>query len=204
MGWQKGEERIRSFIAFEINELAMSSRIGDLQRELIQSGSSIRIVSVENMHITLSFLGEIPRTTIDLVIAELSQIDFAPFEISLRGLGAFPNLRRINIVWVGIDRGREELQEIFQLLRPRLRRVGLTGVGKRFSPHITIARVKSRRNIDQLSKRLVALRDIEIGHTLLDTLKLKKSVLTPKGPVYTTLAEIVGREIKGSEADLDY
>ncbi len=189
------EEKIRSFIAFEVDEPKILARIGELQREIVQSGSNIRTVSTENLHITLSFLGELPRTTIDQIATELDQIDFAPFDISLQGIGAFPNLRRINVVWVGIDKGREDLQSIFQLLGIRLRRAGVTEIGRRFSPHITIARVRSRKNIDQLSKRLLSLRDTEIGETILDTLKLKKSVLTPQGPVYTTLAEKKGVKI---------
>jgi len=196
MEQQAGEERIRSFIAFEINEPKMLSGIEKLQREIIQSGSKIRTVSTENLHITLSFLGEVPRTTIDQVATELNQIDFVPFNISLRGIGAFPNLRRINVVWVGIHKGREDLQAIFQRLRPRLRMAGITNIGRRFSPHITIARVRSRKNIDQLSQRILSLVDIELGRTLVDTLKLKKSVLTPQGPVYTTLAEKKGKEVQ--------
>lgn len=195
MGQRAGEERVRSFIAFEINDPKILAGIEELQRDIIQSGSNIRTVSTRNLHITLSFLGEVPKVTIDRVTAELNQIDFVPFDISLRGIGAFPNIRRINVVWVGIDKGREDLQTIFQLLRPRLRRVGLTKIGRRFSPHITIARVRSRKNINQLSQKLLSIDDIELGSTLLDTLKLKKSVLTPQGPRYTTLAEKKGKEL---------
>lgn len=195
MGQRAGEERVRSFIAFEINDPKILTGIEELQRDIIQSGSNIRTVSTRNLHITLSFLGEVPKVTIDRVTAELNQIDFVPFDISLRGIGAFPNIRRINVVWVGIDKGREDLQTIFQLLRPRLRRAGLTKIDRRFSPHITIARVRSRKNINQLSQKLLSIDDIELGSTLLDTLKLKKSVLTPQGPRYTTLAEKKGKEL---------
>lgn len=188
------EERIRSFIAFELNENTILSRINELQSELVQAGSTLRIVAPENLHVTLSFLGEISQTTIDQVTTELGQIEFSPFELSLRGVGAFPNLRRINVVWVGIDKGRENLEGIFQLLRPKLIQLGIPGIGQRFSPHITIARVSSGRNIEQLSKKMLAIGDIELGETLLDTLRLKKSVLTAKGPVYTTLAEKKSRQ----------
>ncbi|MBL7118670.1 RNA 2',3'-cyclic phosphodiesterase, partial [Candidatus Bathyarchaeota archaeon] len=109
MGQRAGEERVRSFIAFEINDPKILTGIEELQRDIIQSGSNIRTVSTRNLHITLSFLGEVPKVTIDRVTAELNQIDFVPFDISLRGIGAFPNIRRINVVWVGIDKGREDL-----------------------------------------------------------------------------------------------
>mgnify|MGYP001128622983 CR=1 FL=1 len=183
------EDRIRSFIAFDLNDPAILTKISELQSELGQTGSNLRAVATDNLHVTLSFLGEISQTTIDQVTSELEQIEFSPFVLSLRGVGAFPSLRRINVVWVGIDKGRESVEEIFQLLRPKLIRLGIPGIGQRFSPHITIARVGSGRNIGQLSKRILAIGDIELGETLLDILRLKKSVLTPKGPVYTTLAE---------------
>ena len=189
------EEKIRSFIAFDLNEPAILSRISELQSELSQTGSNLRIVSPDNLHVTLSFLGEISQTTISQITSELEQIEFSPFKLSLRGVGAFPNLRRINVIWVGIDKGREDLEEIFQLLRPKLVRLGIPRIGQRFSPHITIARVGSGRNIGQLSKKMFAIGDIELGESFLDTLRLKKSVLTPKGPVYMTLTEKKGKDV---------
>jgi 2'-5' RNA ligase len=188
-----GQEKIRSFIAFDLDKTDMLTKIQKLQKELLQTGARIRAIPLENLHITISFLGETPIATIDSVATELLQLDFTEFRISLRRLGAFPGQRRINVIWVGIDEGREKLEEIFRLLVPRLRRAGATQKGQRFSPHITIARVKSRKNIDQLSKKLFSLRNVYLGEAMLITLKLKKSILTPSGPVYSTLTEKKGR-----------
>jgi len=190
------EERIRSFIAFDLREPAILARIRKLQEELAQTGSDIRLVSPTNLHITLIFLGEQTRAVIDHIATVLEEVDFAPIELSLQGLGAFPNPRRINVVWVGINRGREDLEGIFQVLRSRLRGVETVKISKRFSPHITIARVRSRKNIKQLSERILSLRDVELGEGILDILKLKKSILTPKGPIYTTLAKKKATRLK--------
>ena len=184
-----GQEKVRSFIAFDLDEPDILTKIGEIQKELTQTEARIRVVPLENLHITMSFLGEIPMSIIDNVTVELLQVDFTRFKISLQRLGAFPSLRRINVIWIGIDEGREKLEEIFQLLRPRLRKAGVEKIGQRFSPHITIARVKSRRNIDQLSKTISSLRNVYLGEAVLNTLKLKKSVLTPKGPIYSTIIE---------------
>lgn len=184
-----GQEKVRSFIAFDLDETDILTKIRELQKELTQTGARIRDVPLENLHITMSFLGEIPISIIDNVTTELLQINFTRFKISLRKLGAFPSLRRINVIWIGIDEGRERLEEIFQSLRPRLRRAGVAKTGQRFSPHITIARVKSRRNIDQLSKTISSLQNVYLGEAILNTLKLKKSVLTPTGPIYSTIIE---------------
>ncbi|UCD72977.1 MAG: RNA 2',3'-cyclic phosphodiesterase [Candidatus Bathyarchaeota archaeon] len=183
------QEKVRSFIAFDLDEPDILTKIGELQKELTQTGARIRVVPLENLHITMSFLGEIPISTMDKVATELLEVDFTRFKISIKRLGAFPSLRRINVIWIGIDEGRERLEEIFQRLRPRLRRVGVTKIGQRFSPHITIARVKSRRNIDQLSKTISSLQNVYLGEAMLNTLKLKKSVLTPTGPIYSTIIE---------------
>ncbi len=189
MNYRIREEKIRSFIAFDLDDPEMLLRIEGVQRELLSTESRITVVHPENLHVTMSFLGEIPERTVDHIITELQQVEFTPFQLSVRGVGAFPNLRRINVIWVGLEKGSEELGEIFKLLRRGLARAGLAKRSERFSPHITIARVKSRRNIQSLSGKLLSLQDTEFGETLLDTLRLKRSVLTPNGPVYTTIAE---------------
>lgn len=183
-------ERIRSFIAFDIaNERALK-RISDVQLELVNVGADLKLVEPKNIHATLRFLGEIPLGMVDKVYEEMKKVSFAPFEIELKGIGAFPNLNRLKVIWIGITKGATELKNIFDQLEPKIRQLGFLPDTKGFSPHITIARVKSGRNKADLAQKIISMKDFEFGTTPGDCVKLKKSVLTPKGPIYSTLNEV--------------
>jgi 2'-5' RNA ligase len=182
-------EKIRSFIAVDINDNTVLQRIVDCQMELTRTGADLKLVEPENIHATIRFLGEVEVSLLDQVRSELSQLIFQPFTIELRGIGAFPNPHRPNVVWVGITRGEGELQRIFSSLEPHLRGLGFPADKKGFSPHITIGRVKSCRNRDVLYSSIMELSDREFGSMTVDSIRLKKSVLTPKGPVYSTIYE---------------
>jgi len=181
---------VRSFVAVDLDDPEIKNRITKAQQDLEQSGASLKIVQPEIMHLTLRFLGEIPQATVQNVIEAMSQIRFSPFEIQFNGVGVFPNVRRISVVWIGITQGQERLAEIFRQLEPKLRQIGLQPDNKGFSPHLTIARVRSGLNKEQLAKTIEGMRDIEFGKMEVTAVRLKKSTLTPRGPIYTTLHEI--------------
>lgn len=182
-------EKIRSFVAVDVNDKAVLQRIVDCQIELTRTGADLKLVEPENIHATIRFLGEVDVSLLDQVKNELSQLTFRSFAIELRGVGAFPNPHRPNVVWVGVTKGDEELQRIFSSLEPRLRGLGFPADRKGFSPHITIGRVKSGRNRDILYSAIMDLSDREFGSMTVDSIRLKKSMLTPKGPVYSTIYE---------------
>jgi 2'-5' RNA ligase len=183
------QERIRSFVAVDLEEPTIRERIIAAQQSLAQTGASLKIVEPGIMHLTLRFLGEIPQTTVDRVKEAMQELRFQPFMIQFAGLGAFPNLRRISVVWVGMTRGHQELADIFQQLEPKLRQIGLPPDDKGFSPHMTIARVRSGINRDALAKHIENMRDHDFGQMTVKAVRLKKSTLTPKGPIYTTIHE---------------
>jgi 2'-5' RNA ligase len=182
-------EQIRSFIAFDIVEQPVLKNFANVQNMLVETGADLRLVNPENIHITLRFLGNIAPAMVDQIHGEMEQVEFDPFEITIKGLGAFPNLRRINVVWAGIRKGANELRTIFEQLEPRLQNLGFKHDVKGFSPHLTIARVKTGRNKAALAKQLMELEDYEFGSVKAECLKLKKSVLTPQGPIYSVLKE---------------
>ena len=187
-------ETIRSFIAFDINSELVLKRLSEVQGTLVNTGADLKMVKPQNIHVTMRFLGNITPHMVDLIHEEMKKISFAPFDIELRGLGAFPSLRYARVVWAGIRKGADELTNIFNQLEPRLRRLGFKPDSKGFSPHLTIARVKTGRHKAELIRCVEDMADYEFGIIKADYLKLKKSVLTPKGPIYTTLREVRGGE----------
>jgi len=183
------QERIRSFVAVDLDDPTIRERIIAAQQGLEQTRASLKIVNPEIMHLTLRFLGEIPQATVEQVKAAMDELRFQTFDAQFSGLGAFPNLRRISVVWVGITQGQEELAAIFQQLEPRFRTVGLPPDDKGFSPHMTIARVRSGVNREPLAAFIESMRERDFGKMTVKAVRLKKSTLTPKGPIYTTIHE---------------
>ena len=184
------QERIRSFIAVDLDDPTIRERIISAQKGLEQTRAQLKIVGPEIMHLTLRFLGEIPKTIVDKVKEAMDAVRFPPFDVEFAGLGVFPNPRRINVVWVGIQHGQEQLSEIFRALEPKLRQIGLPPDDKGFSPHMTIARVKSNLNTAALADYVESMRAQEFGKMPVKAVRLKKSTLTPRGPVYTTIHEV--------------
>lgn len=183
-------ETIRSFIAFDLDNQAIVSRLSEVQDTLVNTGASLKLVKPQNIHITVRFLGNVALSMVDAVYEEMKQVSFAPFEAEIRGLGAFPNLQYVRVVWAGIQKGADELRDVFSQLEPRLRKLGFKPDTKGFSPHLTIARVRTGKNKAELARRIKELESYEFGTVKVNCLKLKKSVLTPKGPVYSTIREV--------------
>ena len=181
---------IRSFIAFDIDSDLVIRQLSEVQKTLVNTGADLKIVQPQNIHVTMRFLGNISPDMIDSIHEEMEKVSFAPFEIELRGLGAFPTLRYARVIWVGIKKGAEELEGIFDQLGPRLQRLGFKPDSKGFSPHLTIARVKSGRNKAELIRTIQEFENHQFGIIKANCLRLKKSVLTPKGPIYSTLKEV--------------
>jgi 2'-5' RNA ligase len=180
---------IRSFLAFDIENDTVLNRLATAQRQLIQTGADLKLVEPQNIHVTVRFLGNITPAMAEKIFEEMKKIQFVPFNVQIKGLGAFPNPRYSRVVWAGITDGADQLKSVFSQLEPRLRGLGLTPDHRGFSPHLTIARVRSGRNKAQLAKFITENENYEFGAINAKCLRLKKSDLTPRGPIYSTLKE---------------
>ena len=182
-------ERIRSFIAFDIDSEPVLKRLSEAQGILANTGANLKLVQPRNVHVTMRFLGNISLDMIDSIHGEMNKVSFAPFDVEILGLGAFPSLKYARVVWAGIRKGAEELSNISSQLEPCLQKLGFKPDRKGFSPHLTIARVRTGRNKAELMRCIEEHAEFRFGVLGANCLKLKKSVLTPKGPIYSTLRE---------------
>ena len=180
-------EAIRSFIAFDVNDEPVRKRMADMQSLLVRTRAHLKLVKPQNIHVTLRFLGNITPNMVEKIFEEMKRVQFTPFDVKINGIGAFPHLRYPRVVWAGITEGADQLRDVFSQLEPRLRNLGFAPDTKGFSPHLTIARVKSGRNKAELAKFINENADYEFGVIKADCLKLKRSDLTPKGPIYSVL-----------------
>ncbi len=189
-------EKIRSFISFDISSDEILKKILKVQEKLAGTEADLKLVKPKNIHITMRFLGEISQESVEKVIEQMNEIKSKSFDIAFKEIGTFPNLKYPRVIWIGINKGSSELKEIHAQLEPRLRKIGFNPDKKGFSPHLTIARVRSGRNRKTLADVLGHIESYEIGIIRAEILKLKRSTLTPSGPIYSTMHEVVLDSVK--------
>lgn len=180
---------IRSFVAVDCEDNKLLPKFTEVQGRLKATGARVNIGEPENIHLTLKFLGDIEDNQVDEISRFIEGISFDPFEFRVEGVGVFPNIRRPATIWAGITEGVGELVNIFGLVNDGLAKLGFEKDRRRYSPHLTIARVRGGENKDKLVEELLQFEDFQFGTVYVDRIKLKKSVLTRSGPIYSTLSE---------------
>ncbi len=180
-------ELTRTFIAVDFDNPEIVSKIQDIQRDLRNSGIISKDVEPQNLHLTLWFLGELPEQKLRAVLEEVSKVSFNSFEVKVGGVGYFPGGNRINVIWLKVEDPTNTLKDILNQLLNNLSGKGFKYDERGFTPHLTIARVKSIQDKPRALKKLQQLRDIQLGSQRIDALKVKKSTLTSKGPIYNDL-----------------
>ena len=112
-----------------------------------------------------------------------------PFLIQLKGTGVFPNKNYIKIIWIGIEQA-DSLSTISSSLNKQLENLGYKKEKRGFKPHLTIGRVKNAKGKDQLIHLIDFYKNTLFKEILVDCILLKKSTLTPKGPIYETITTV--------------
>lgn len=143
-------------------------------------------------HVTLRFLGERPEGDVPALSAALAGVaaGFAPFDLVLEGLGAFPSRTAPRVVFVGAGRGSEEAAELARRISSVLEPVGAPPARERFVPHLTLFRVRSRRDREAARSLLEGETPGPPPRTVrVDRFFLKASTLTSRGAHHRTIAE---------------
>ncbi|MGQ9478786.1 MAG: RNA 2',3'-cyclic phosphodiesterase [Thermoproteota archaeon] len=179
---------VRVFVSLDVEDEALSRRISEIQKRMMETGADLKMVDAKILHLTLFFIGEIPESMVEKICESLSTVNGDPVEVEFRGLGAFPNVSQARVVFARIGKGSDMLVKRAGQVSEALSKIGFRG-NEEFSPHLTIARVRSRVNSDKLSMFIRNNSDILMGETHTSRLRLKKSTLTSKGPIYETLWE---------------
>jgi len=178
----------RTFIALMIPS-DWTDSLRAISRELASKVRGLSWTRPENLHITLRFLGDLDdagvRRVCDLVVRESAEA-VAP-RARLGPIGAFPNLNRPRVVWVGLAEGEEAVSAVARAVNDALGRAGFGEPEKPFRPHLTLARVREG------ARGLEALQGAALPQpppaSLLDRICVMKSELHPAGARYTALTE---------------
>ena len=184
---------VRSFIAIELPEtLIKPMHTASAQLQEILSGQPVRWVPVENIHLTLKFLGDVSERNIPMIteILEAEAANHCQFEISVGGFGVFPNYSRPRVIWVGVE-GPDELLNLQRRVDLETTRLGYAPGQREFSPHLTFGRISRNASPTQVRKISELLRKHKLGFlgaARIYQVNLYKSVLGPEGAVYSKMA----------------
>lgn len=176
----------RSFIAIALNE-NLHKELESLQAKLKAADADVKWVKSENIHLTLKFLGNITDEQIEDVKNVFKKMgsNFKNYSIHLAGVGAFPKIQYPRVIWVGMDEGVEETDKIYKSIEEELNKKGFAKEKRSFSPHLTLGRVRSPKNRQQLTKAVEKEKNFSSSSKLLvGEIILFKSILTPKGSIY--------------------
>jgi len=181
-------DKVRSFVAIELTE-ELKKEVAALIDTLKPSGCDVKWVHPKNIHLTLKFLGHIHRDKIEEIkhVLDATAGGLKSFGLRLSSIGAFPKISYPRVIWVGLKDGANETKRIYELLEQDLDPIGFQKEKRPFSPHLTIGRVRSQKNKDELKKVIEGTKFSSCNSMEVNHLTLFESTLTPKGPIYSPL-----------------
>jgi 2'-5' RNA ligase len=182
--------RLRTFIAIDLGP-AIRERCVALQDTLAQTGTEVKWVEPENIHLTLLFLGEVDERQIPSLCRAVADCcaGHEAFTLGVGTVGCFPHPRRPRTVWAGVQEGREEVCALHEALEPPLLALGCyRREDRQYTPHVTLGRVRGERGTDALAGALGKSARWQAGATEVREVLVLSSELRPEGPIYTVLS----------------
>lgn len=180
-----------SFRAFISIDIDANPRIVEFFEKLKRLGPSYKVVNPDLIHVTLKFLGETEEGLIPKIrlAMERSVAGIGPMLLKLKKAGAFPGGHNIRVIWIGIE-GGEGIGLIARNLDNELSVLGFKRENRSFVPHITVARVREGAPVGEARELLRMYDDVLFGEQLIYAVRIKKSILGPEGPTYSTVEEL--------------
>ena len=179
----------RYFVALDLGPQVLGA-LGEAQGEFRGSGGPpIRWTSTEAMHLTLKFLGaSVPRSAAEGAVAAMGPAlaGSSPFELEVRGLGAFPSPKRARVLWAGVEDPSGALSALQSSVESAT--AGLGPPTREFHAHVTLGRLRDRRGRADLSGLIEPMAERSFGGVDVREAVLYRSELTPQGPRYEAVA----------------
>ena len=190
---------MRIFIAIEIN-YELKAELGAIQEKLRPAGADAKWVKPENIHLTLRFIGEIDEQRMKDVneAATKAFTGIESFSMSLGEAGAFPDTEYPRVLWVGIKYGATNLKALADRIEKELVDKNFGNADKPFSPHMTIARLRTYRNAQKLAQMLSLVKVPAVSQKV-ENVSIIQSSLTPSGPIYTNIHKVKLKTDSGIE-----
>ena len=180
---------MRLFVAIEFADHVRSA-LKDIQVALGSQCDGVRWIPVEQVHVTVKFLGEVPDPKVmnvaDAVARAAARV--TPFTMELGGCGCFPPRGPARIVWAGLHEESGELARCAEAVETELEELGFRRERRSFSPHVTIGRVREDRSHGRIRSAADAFVFEPVDQDV-SSITLMSSVLSPKGPTYTAVSK---------------
>jgi len=158
----------RLFVCLELPE-SVRQRLAEMDPHL----RGVHWLEPQQMHLTLSFLGNVSSETQERLMKKLRAISWKSFFLPLVGLGTFPGKGRPKIVWIGVGTGHPHLFQLHKRVQEAVLAAGLEPDLRAFHPHVTLARCRD-----------VSHAAFDAGMIHVESFCLNSSELTPAGSVY--------------------
>ena len=180
-------DKVRAFVAVDVDE-RLRRQAARVQEAFRPAAVSAKWVEPALCHITVAFLGYVAAERLR-DISEACRAAAAasrPFDLSFRGVGAFPRWRGARVLWMGLGTGEAPLRALQHAVEAALEPLGFEPEARPFSPHLTVARFKRPPGpaIEDMGARFERER---FGAVHVGEVRLMRSDLRPSGPVYTVL-----------------
>ena len=194
-------DTLRLFVALPMPEPVQRYLLA-LQRRMENAApSAIRWVDAEGMHLTLKFLGDVPRAKVPALAAlvEHAAMAVGPLRLPLTTVGCFPDPLRPRVIWVGLGGDLSRLRQLHQTLDTGLGELSFEPEMRGFVPHITLGRVRDAIPPDDLGslRRMLQHPPVLSGAppALIRNVVLYQSTLMQAGPIYQHLvtADLTGQ-----------
>ena len=188
-------EQVRCFIAIELPD-ELKAGLTQLQSRLkLGEQPGVKWVDPYSTHLTLKFLGSVAVDRIDEITGAIEEAaqGMSPFYLEVKELGVFPNLRRVQVAWVGVKGEVDKLGQLQQHIESNLARLGFAPESRPFTPHLTLARLRDQALPDERQRfgQLIVSTRFEAAFTIeVDTISLMRSQLTREGAIYSQISSI--------------
>jgi 2'-5' RNA ligase len=181
----RGLAMIRTFVAAAFT---VPEEVRELLRRLSRIDRSLRPVAVDNLHVTLKFLGDVDKGQVADITQRMQNVAGTQpaGTVEFRGLGAFPNPARPSVVWIGMHEA-DFLSSCAAGLESSFEALGFARESRAFQPHLTVMRVKTRPS-ERLLELLAEMAAVRFGSAAINAITLFRSDLRHEGPRYTELA----------------
>ena len=185
--------QIRSFIAIELPD-ELKSELVQLEARLKSIDQPfVKWVDPYSIHLTLKFLGNVAADRIGDITGAMEEATqgISSFHLQIRDLGVFPNLRRVQVAWVGLGGEIDKLALLQQRIESSLETLGFTPESRKFVPHLTLARVRNRASLNERQRlgELISSTSFDTVHKIkIDSISLMRSQLTSEGAIYSRIS----------------
>ncbi|WP_435360050.1 RNA 2',3'-cyclic phosphodiesterase [Haloarchaeobius sp. DFWS5] len=179
---------MRLFVSIDLPD-ALATEVESVQ-ECLDDATGLNFTDPTQTHVTLKFLGEVSEARLPAVVEAIERgvehADVDPFDAEFGGLGVFPSLNYINVVWLGVRDGTEEMVTLHEGIEAETTAIGFDAEGHDFTPHLTVARMEHSGG-KEMVQECVTEGDPDAGEMRVECVNLTKSTLTPDGPKYETV-----------------